>query len=88
MFAWSLYGGDEIRLKYAGPSPESGIEVFAGPVALWLIILLTFLAYESVVFLRGFVANRERTVAAMGLVAAVVQVFVTLRFVSRMVQGV
>jgi hypothetical protein len=85
---WLSYGLWLIRLKYAGPSPKSGIEVFAGAVALWLILLLTFLAYESVVFLRGFVANRERTVAAMGLVAAVVQVFVTLRFVYRMVQGV
>jgi len=85
---WFSYGLWLIRLKFAGPSPKSGIEVFAGPVAFWLILLLTFLAYESVVFLRGVVANRERTVAAMGLVAAVVQVLVTLRFVYRMVQGV
>ena len=85
---WLSYGLWLIRLKFAGPSPKSGIEAFAGPVALWLIVLLTFLLYEAVVFLWGIVANRERAMAAIGLVAAIAQVLVTIRVVYRMVQGV
>jgi hypothetical protein len=50
--------------------------------------LLTFLLYEAVVFLWGIVANRERAMAAIGLVAAIAQVLVTIRVVYRMVQGV
>jgi hypothetical protein len=85
---WLSYGLWLIRLKFAGPSPKSGIEAFAGPVALWLIVLLTFLLYEAVVFLRGIVADRDRAMAAIGLVAAIAQVLVTIRVVYRMVQGV
>ena len=85
---WLGYGLWLIRLKLAGPSPKSGIETFAGPVALWLIILLAFSLYEAVVFLRGLAVNQERTTAAMGLLAGVVQVLVTMRVVYRMVQGV
>jgi hypothetical protein len=85
---WLSYGLWLIRLKFAGPSPKSGIEAFAGPVALWLILLLTFLLYEAVVFLRGLATNQERTTAAFGLVASVAQVLVTLRTVYGLVQGV
>jgi len=77
-----------IRLKVAGPSPKSGIEAFAGPVALWLIFFLAFLLYEAVIFVRGLAANQERTTAAIGLVAAMAQVLVTMRVVYGMVQGV
>ena len=85
---WLSYGLWLIRLKFAGPSPESGIEAFAGPVALWLILFLTFLLYEAVVFLKGLATNQERTTAVIGLVAAIAQVLVTIRVVYRMVQGV
>lgn len=85
---WLSYGLWLIRLKFAGPSPKSGIEAFAGPVALWLILLLTFLLYETVVFVRGIATNQERTTAAFGLVASVAQVLVTLRTVYGLVQGV
>lgn len=85
---WLSYGLWLIRLKFAGPSPKSGIEAFAGPVALWLILLLTFLLYEAVVFLRGLATNQERTTAAIGLVASAGQVLVTLRTVYGLVQGV
>jgi hypothetical protein len=85
---WLSYGLWLIRLKFAGPSPKSGIETFAGPVALWLILLLAFLLYEAVIFLRGLVTNQERTTAAIGLIAAIAQVLITIRVVYRMVQGV
>ena len=85
---WLSYGLWLIRLKFAGPSPGEGIETFSGPLAYWLILLSTFVVYESVVFLRGVVINRERTVALTGLVAVVVQVFGTLRFINSVVQGV
>ncbi len=85
---WLSYALWLIRLKFAGPSPESGIETFAGPVALWLILLLAFLLYEAVIFLRGLAATQERTTAAIGLIVAIAQVLVTIRVVYRMVQGV
>ena len=76
------------RLKWAGPSPQSGVDAFAGPVALWLILLLTLLLYEVTVFVRGFAANQERGIAVAGLVAAAAQVLITLRVAYNMVQGV
>jgi hypothetical protein len=85
---WLSYVLWLVRLKFWGPSPKLGIETFAGPVALWLILFLAFLLYEGVVFLRGLAANRERAAAAIGLVAAIAQVLVTMRVVYRMVQGV
>jgi hypothetical protein len=85
---WFSLGLAVIRIKVVGPSLLGGVDAFAGPAALWLYLLPTIILYEAIVFLRGVVANRERTVAAIGLIAAVVQVLVTLRFVYRMVQGV
>jgi hypothetical protein len=85
---WLSYALWLLRLKFWGPSPKLGIETFAGPVALWLILLLAFFLYEGVVFLRGLAANHERITAAIGLVAAIAQVLITIRVVYRMVQGV
>jgi hypothetical protein len=85
---WLSFGLCLIRLKFVGPSPESGIDPFAGPVALWLYLLPTFILYEAVVFLRGLAVNQERKVAAVGLVACVVQVLLTLRTIYDLVQGV
>jgi len=85
---WLSYGLWHVRLKFAGPSPESGVDAFAGPVALWLILLLTFLLYEAVVFFRGLAVNQERATAAIGLAAAAAQVLVTLRTAYSLVQGV
>lgn len=85
---WLSYGLWLIRLKFAGPSPREGIETFAGPLAFWVILLSTFVVYESVVFLRSVVINRERTAALTGLAAVIVQVFVTLRLAYDMVQSV
>src|SRR5205085_2264810 len=81
---WLSYGLWLIRLKFVGPSPESGIDPFAGPLAIWVILLLPFLVYEAGVFLWGIVANRERTIAAIGMVAAIVQVLGPIRFASRL----
>src|SRR5205807_9143447 len=33
---WLSYGLWLIRLKFVGPSPESGIDPFAGPLAIWV----------------------------------------------------
>lgn len=85
---WLSYGLWLLRLKSIGPSPKSGIEAFAGPVALWLVLLLTFLLYEGVVFVRGLAVNQERTTATVGLIASVAQVLVTLRMAYVLVQGV
>jgi hypothetical protein len=85
---WLSYGLWLFRMKYAGPSPGGGIDAFAGPVALWLILLLTFFLYEAVVFVRGLTKNQERMTAAIGLVASAVQVLATLRTAYGLVQGV
>ena len=85
---WLGYGFWLIRLRVVGPSPRAGTEAFAGPVAVWLVLLITFIIYELIIFIRGFSANRERKTAAIGLVASVVQVLVTLRTAYGLVQGV
>lgn len=85
---WLSYGLWLFRLKFMGASPLSGIEAFAGPVALWLVLLLTFLLYEAVVFVRGLAVNQERATAAVGLVASAAQVLITLRMAYVLVQGV
>ena len=85
---WLSYGLWLTRLRFAGPSPKTGIEAFAGPVALWVIILLPFLLYEGVVFLRGLVAKKERATAAIGLVASAAQILITLRIAYGLVRGV
>lgn len=85
---WLSYALWLMRMEVTGPSPSSGIESFAGPVALWLILFTVFLLYEAVIFIKGIVANQERRAAAIGLVAIVAQVLVTIRIVYSMVQGV
>ena len=85
---WLSYGLWLIRSKFLGPSPEAGIDPFAGSVAFWLILLLMSLLYEAVVFLRGLAINQERTTAVVGLLASAVQVLVTLRTIYGLVEGV
>lgn len=85
---WLSYGLWLLRLQFIGPSPESGIDAFAGPVSVWLYLLPTFLLYEGVVFVRGFAMNQERRTAAVGLAASVVQVLITLRVAYTLVQGI
>lgn len=85
---WISYGLWQARLKFVGSSPKSGIEAFAGPVALWLVLLLTFFVYEAVVFLKGLASSQERTTAAIGLVAAIVQVPMTISVAYKLLQGV
>jgi hypothetical protein len=85
---WVSLGLAVIRMKVFGPSLLGGVDAFAGPAALWLYVLPTFILYEAIVFLSGIVANRDRAMAAIGLLAAIAQVLVTMRVVYRMVQGV
>ncbi len=53
-----------------------------------LAVLLVLATYETVVFAIGVIANRNRTLAAIGLVAVVVQVLVSVRSICLMIQGV
>lgn len=85
---WASCGLYILRLKVIEPSPEEGIDAFAGPVAFWLILLVPFLLYEMFIFLRAIPANKSRTVAVIGLAACFVQVFVTLRMIYGFIQGV
>jgi hypothetical protein len=85
---WLSYVLWLFRLRILGPSPTTGIETFAGPLALWLFLLPPALLYEALVFFRGLVVNRDRTTAAVGLVATAAQVMFTLRTAYALVQGV
>ncbi len=85
---WLSYALWVARMKLVGPSPPSGIDCYAGPIALWLFLLVAFLIYEAVIFLWGILINRERAVAALGLVGAILQVSTTIRVVYNMVGGV
>lgn len=53
-----------------------------------MVVLVTSVIYEVVVFLKGVVANLDRGVAAVGLVAVVVQMVLTVRSIYLMIQGV
>lgn len=85
---WLSYALWILRLKFIGASPKVGIDAFAGPLALWLVLLLAFLLYQAVVFVRGLAVNQERTIAAVGLAASAAQVLVTLRMAYVLVQGI
>lgn len=85
---WLSFGLCLIRMKFVGPSVLGGVDAFAGPAALWVFLLPTFILYEAVVFLRGLAANKERKTAAIGLVACAVQVLITFRTAYGLVQGV
>jgi hypothetical protein len=86
---WFSVGLWLVRDRYVGsPPPYTGIDPFVGPLLLWMVVLVTSVIYEVVVFLRGVVANRDRSVAAVGLVAVVVQMALTVRSIYLMIQGV
>ena len=85
---WFSYGLWWLRPKLLGLAPEKGIDPFAGPLSLWLIVLLTFLVYEVAVFVTGMAANRQRVLAAIGLAAVVAQALITLRTIYVMANGV
>jgi len=85
---WSSYVLWLVRPKLTGLVPETGIDPFAGPLSLWLILLLTFLVYEVAVFATGVAANRQRVLSVIGLAAVVAQVLITLRTIYIQVNGV
>ncbi len=85
---WLSYGLWRLRLKYVGPSPNQGIDVFAGPVALWSFVLLACLLYEVVVFVRALAKGQQRMAAVAGLLAWVIQVLITLGTVWGLLEGV
>jgi hypothetical protein len=85
---WLSYGLWMLRRAVAEPSAEAGIDPFAGPVAMWLLLFPTFLVYEAIVFVKGIVVNRERGVATIGMAAIVGQVLLTFRIIYRLIAGV
>jgi hypothetical protein len=85
---WLSYALWSVRPKLVGPPPKEGIDPFAGPISLWLLLFLAFVIYETAVFVVGLTANRQRGFAAAGLVAVVAQTLVTLRTIYTMVKGV
>jgi hypothetical protein len=86
---WLSFALWRMRDTLVGPMPRySGIDPFVGPLVIWLAVLLVLATYETVVFAIGVIANRNRTLAAIGLVAVVVQVLVSVRSIYLMIQGV
>jgi hypothetical protein len=85
---WLAYGLWHLRMNTAGPSPKMGVESFAGVVSGWFTILLLFSLYEGAVFLWGTIANRERSVALVGIVALVIQTATSTRLAYSLLQGV
>ena len=63
-----------IRDRLFGPlQPFSGEDPFGLQLALWSVVLIPLVIYEVAVFLWGVIANRERRLAAIGLVAVAAQ---------------
>jgi hypothetical protein len=85
---WLSYALWFLRAKLGVAPPREGIDPFAGPLSLWLLLFLAFLVYETVVFVVGLTTNRQRGFAAAGLVALVPQILVTLRTIYTMIKGV
>lgn len=85
---WLSYALWSWRSKFGATPPREGIDPFAGPVSLWLVLFLAFLVYEAAVFVVGLTANRQRGLAGAGLVAVVAQVLVTMRTIYAMIKGV
>jgi hypothetical protein len=82
---WLSYTLWLIRPKLLGPQLRDGIDPFLGPLAFWLVVLAAFMVCEGTVFLAGIAANRQRAVAAAGLVALIAQLLLTCRTVYAMV---
>jgi hypothetical protein len=86
---WLSFALWRMRDTLVGPMPRySGIDPFVGPLVIWLAVLVLMATYQTVVFAVGVIANRNRTVAAIGLAAVVVQVLVSVRHIYLMIQGV
>lgn len=75
---WFSYGLYRTRLAFTRPVHLPSADAFERPVALWGLILVTFLAYELFIFVWSLAAKRERAIAALGLGASVAQVLLTL----------
>src|SRR5450631_3267779 len=72
---WFSYGLFRTRLAFAKPVHLPGPDAFARPVvAMWVLVLVIFLAYELFIFVWALLAKRERAIAAFGLGASVEQV--------------
>jgi hypothetical protein len=85
---WLSYGLWLLRPKLMGPPPTEGIDPFAGPVAFWLLILVTFAIYEAATFLVGMTRLQQRKIASVGFAAVVLQALATMRMVYKMVEGI
>jgi hypothetical protein len=85
---WSCYGLWHVRLRFIDGPSMTGIDPFAGTLALWCIFLFVFMLYECVILLWAIFMNRQRIPALVIMVAALAQIPLTLKFAWEMVQGV
>jgi hypothetical protein len=85
---WLSYVLWMLRVRAAGPSPAVGIDTFAGVLAEWFALMVICSAYELVVFVKGTISSQQRTIALLGLGLLIVQIFTSICFSYRLVQGV
>lgn len=76
------------RLRVMVAPPGAGIDSFAGPVALWVLLFAAFLIYEGIAFVRALFRSQERRTAVIGLAATAAQVVVTMRTAFGLIEGV
>jgi hypothetical protein len=85
---WLSYGLFRTRLAFTKPVHLPQPDIFVRPVvALWILILVIFLAYELFIFVWILLAKRERAIAALGLGASVAQVSLTLTNAYHLMSG-
>ena len=85
---WLCLGMWHMRLRFAVPSEKAGIDVFAGTLSAWLLILVLFSVYEAAIFSWGALSNRQRGLALVGLIAVLLQIPTSLRIAYQILQGV
>jgi hypothetical protein len=85
---WGCLGMWQMRLHFAAPSKEGGVDVFAGTLSVWLVALLLLGLYELGVFSWGAISNRQRSVALIGLAAVLLQVLISIRAAYQILEGV
>lgn len=85
---WLSYGLFKLRPRLVGPVQAGGIDPFASAVSIWLVTLLICALYEGIVLTRGLCSARQRQLAAIGLVGALLQIPTTLRFVYTLIEGI